>query len=133
METIKEFLENYDGEIDRDMEQLMAKHLPYCLTIANFLKLRLSSLCRIFETSSQLNIELDQLVLINFCFRLLDAQGFDASLMFVFIKVSQYEEYFLDKLMENESKFDFAFLKPWHIKYLFNQNKELKKLLSKSS
>ena len=133
METIKEFLENFKGRMNYDMEQLMVRNLPYCISHPTFAKLPISSLCRIFEQFKDTNADLDQLELINFCFRCLDAQGIDASIVFVDIKVSKYEEYFLEKLMENESKFDFAFLKPCHIKYLFDQNKELKQLLSKSS
>ena len=131
METIKEFLENPNKPMNAEMEQLMVKHLPYCLSNANFIRLPISSLCRIFEMFTEENPDYDQLEIINFCFRYFEAHEIDASILFAFIKVSKHEEYFLEMLMKHEDIFDFAFLKPCHIKYLFDQNNVLKQLLSK--
>lgn len=86
----------------------MVKHLPYCLSNSNFIWFPIFSLCINFEKFSDENLDFDQFEIIIFCFRCLEAQGIDASLLFVFIKVSTYEEkIFFRKAHEIRKKFRF--------------------------
>lgn len=52
MESVKEFLESFHGEINFEMEQLMAQNLSYCLLNSKFVNFSIETLHRVIAENN---------------------------------------------------------------------------------